>query len=382
MSFPEPRISASRETPVVRTVTVPAQWICTAKDALVIGGFQVLLGKDFLLYEPAADPNAGFVAGIWQYVAGVRGTRNQVVVKFDYEERQSVGEAILLSGRCSPNYYHWLIEYLGKARLIAGAPDLQGVPLIVDADMPAAEFESLALVLPGWPLIRVSRTTLLQVGKLHIPSVGTHLPDNLKDAGWKGGALCFGMLGFLRERVFSALGISEADPYPRRIVFLVRPWGRNITNAAQVEEVARQFGAEIVDPSVLSFADQVRLFHDSELVIGAMGASFTNLIFCRPGTRALALSSPYTQNFCVHSNLALFAGVHYSIIVGEHPQYRDGDEKTNRDVNLYLDSYSVAPEKLGCALAAWRAESTLEVRLPDSPGGRGRGALPHDRISM
>jgi capsular polysaccharide biosynthesis protein len=387
MRFVEPAIFGVEREPVERQVMVPSKWICTAKRVSVIGGFQVILGNKMLLYEPAADPHKGFVAGIWRYVAAVRRTENRVVVKYDYTRRRHVSEAILLSGRCSPNYYHWLIEYLGKAHLIVLDQGLRGIPLIVDADMHPQEFESLEAVLPGWPIIKVTSTELLTVDRLHIPSVGTYLPDNLNEPQWKGGALCFDMLRFLRHAVFNSLDITETRPHFRRRVFLARRTGRNILNSLEIEKLVQKHGIEVVDPTELSFSQQVQLFHDAELLIGAMGAGFTNLIFCRPGTRIITLCSPYTQKFCVQSNMALFAGADYILVVGEHPSYSEGDEDSVDDVNLFLDSYSVNAEKLEaalavCALSPARNESRLGTTIGEIPGSitdlrRPGVAVPH-----
>jgi hypothetical protein len=66
--------------------------------------------------------------------------------------------------------------------------------------------------------------------------------------------------------------------------------GRALANA---EEVARVLAARrfvVVDPEALSFAEQVAVFSDADVVVGAMGAAMTNTLFCRPGARVLYLA--------------------------------------------------------------------------------------------
>ncbi|WP_299101690.1 glycosyltransferase family 61 protein, partial [uncultured Variovorax sp.] len=160
----------------------------------------------------------------------------------------------------------------------------------------------------------------------------------------------FRTLAHMQATVFRKFEIDPAQKGHRKI-FLARRSGRNITNTIELEEVLASFGYEIIDTGLLSFEQQVRLFSEASAIVGAMGAAFTNLIFCRPGTQVLALSSPYTQLFCSQSNMALFAGCEYRILTGEHPLFNPGDEHTVSDPSLFLDSYAIDATKLAIALA-------------------------------
>lgn len=351
MDFLEPEIIGSNVERPLRTAEVPCKWLATINNASVLGGFQVVANNRMVIYEPAADPHKGFVAGIWPYVVSLD-ERSEVLFWFRYKKEIRIPSAILLSGRCSPNYYHWLIEYLGKAYILSERDNLKKTPLIVDDKMFPQEFESLQAMLPDWPIYRLDDSTLLKVRKLYIPSACTNLTDNLRGPMWKFSAICFKTLGHMRSTVFRRFGIEEAAPGGGgRKVFLARRTGRNIINTPEVEEVLASFGYEIVDTGKLSFEQQVRLFAEARTIVGAMGAAFTNLIFCQPGTQVLALSSPYTQLFCSQSNMALFAGCDYKILVGEHELFQPGDEHTVSDPSLFLDSYAINPEKLAAALA-------------------------------
>lgn len=348
MTFREPEVVGSTAERPPRTVEVPEQWIASIKDAKVVGGFQVLSGDRFVIYEPAANPHEGFVAGIWQYVVSLN-HKSDIFLWFRHEKTITLPAAILLGGRCSPNYYHWLIEYLGKAYLLSGQPQLQKIPLLVADGMFEQEFESLQALLPDWPIYRLDNSTLLNVGNLYVPSSSTNLADNLREPMWKTSAVCFKTLKHMQTTVFSKFGI---DPSARgvRKVFLARRSGRNIANAPEIEALVASFGYEVVDTGTLSFEQQVRLFSEARTIIGAMGAAFTNLIFCKPETEVLALASPYAQLFCSQSNMALFAGCHYRVLAGSHPLFRPGDELTIADPGLFQDSYTIDPDRLAIEL--------------------------------
>lgn len=73
---------------------------------------------------------------------------------------------------------------------------------------------------------------------------------------------------------------------PRRL-YVKRPAGsaRPIPNGPALEAAAQARGYTVVEPSALSFPDQVALFHGAERVLGPMGAALTNIVFMRPGAR-------------------------------------------------------------------------------------------------
>ncbi|HYE38411.1 MAG TPA: glycosyltransferase family 61 protein [Ramlibacter sp.] len=352
-SFLEPRVFGELAPQQQRTVDLPAKTLARVDHATVVGAFQVLKGHGFVCYEPAADPDNDFVAGIWPYVAKIAGTR-EVVTWYEYEREETLQEGILFSGRCSPNYFHWLVEYLGRAYILARSEYLEGVPLIVDADMFPQEFESLQAVLPGWPIHKLHKGTLLKVNHLHIPSIATFHPDSVRIPFWQGAGVCVETLAFLRERILRHYGIEPATPW--RKVFIARRSGRNITNTDEVEQVMVDNGFEVVDTAALSLEQQVRLFQEARIVAGGMGAAFTNLIFCSPGARVLALSSPFTKRFCMQSNLAGFAGCSYLVLAGSHPQYRPEHDGNLPSINLVMDSFTIDIGQLRAALAQVQAD--------------------------
>jgi capsular polysaccharide biosynthesis protein len=101
---------------------------------------------------------------------------------------------------------------------------------------------------------------------------------------------------------------------PRRRIFVSR---RSITQqsngryrALQNEDAllgalaARNY--DIVEPELLAFPEQVRLFAEAELVVGLGGAGLFNVVFCAPGTRVVSIES--STSF-VHSHALMFGGL-------------------------------------------------------------------------
>ncbi|MFM0212256.1 glycosyltransferase family 61 protein [Paraburkholderia sediminicola] len=363
--FCEPEIIGEDASCTPRTVELPKKWVASISNALIIGGFQVIAQGHFVLYEPAGDPRNDFVAGSWPFVAGIKNT-DAAVVWYEYENRATIPEGILISGRCSPNYYHWLIEYLARIYSVLPLSDLHKVPLIVDASMYPQEFESLAAVCPNWPVYAFKKGTLLEVEKLHIPSIPTFLPDTLEIPFWKASALCHSTLTFLRNAVFGSFAIENTRS--TRKIFLARMGARNITNMSEIEAVLTDYGFECVDTGSLTFEAQVRLFADAAVIVGPLGAAFSNAIFCNPGCKIVGLASPYGKRFCMQGNLAAFAGCEYKILGGEHPMYQAGDEYTVRDVELMHESFAISPRALIAALEDLGVNPVPQSALPGTRG--------------
>lgn len=86
---------------------------------------------------------------------------------------------------------------------------------------------------------------------------------------------------------------------PLRRLYVTRPCTANrpIPNHAVLEDLARARGYHVVEPSTLSFPEQVSLFHGADHVLGPMGAALTNTVFMRPGTRVSMLTSRRVDPF-------------------------------------------------------------------------------------
>ena len=62
-----------------------------------------------------------------------------------------------------------------------------------------------------------------------------------------------------------------------------------IENLDEITKLALRKKIKTYKPEQLSFKNQIKLFNNSSLVIGAHGAAFTNIIFCRPNTKIIEI---------------------------------------------------------------------------------------------
>jgi capsular polysaccharide biosynthesis protein len=65
----------------------------------------------------------------------------------------------------------------------------------------------------------------------------------------------------------------------------------------------------------MSFADQVRLFSEAEIVVGPHGGGLTNTVFSQPGTTVIEVFPPSYISGCFWA-LSDVCGHRYGFIVG------------------------------------------------------------------
>lgn len=349
----EPKVFPHRLRPMpLGTVEVPREEIYLLKNASVVSGSIVITerGERFLC-DDAANPANDFVAGESQSVVGLRQVPGQCLVYGIFEERRNLEAGILLTGRCTLNYFHWLIEYLPRFKSVDGRDDFAGWPLLVDERMPKTFKEALQVVVGHQhPIEWINPSVFLQVKKLCIPSYHTRHPDTVKIPFYRGAALSSAHLTYLRNKAYTAMG----GPAPAtRKIFLSRRHGlaRGLLNAQKITEIARAKGFELVDPSELSFLDQVRLFSSARIIAGPSGAAFANTVFCQPGTRIVALLADQLKNFCIFDNLAALSSCEYMMVTGPSeypwPQYADPYSYMHSNFKVRLADFKRALAHVG-----------------------------------
>ncbi len=62
-----------------------------------------------------------------------------------------------------------------------------------------------------------------------------------------------------------------------------------IQNIDNIKKLITDKNFKIYKPELLSFKKQIDLFNNSGLIIGAHGAAFSNIIFCKPGTKIIEI---------------------------------------------------------------------------------------------
>ena len=101
----------------------------------------------------------------------------------------------------------------------------------------------------------------------------------------------------------------------RQSVSATRRMGRVMLNEAELIDRLRPLGFDIVEPQLLTAAEQIAAFAAADVVVGPSGAGMFNAVFCRPGTRLIDIESEPHWIY-PHSCLFASAELDYGIMEG------------------------------------------------------------------
>jgi len=187
-----------------------------------------------------------------------------------------------------------MIECLPKLLMVDDYAELRGLPLIIDSGL----HENMARALQflnksNRPIVTVGRGEVVSVGRLIVPSDIHRLLDNYDYP-----------ISYRRDCMFDADAVRQVSAALLDAVPSINmPSGRGIyvsrrdakyrkpINEQALIELVVGAGFDVVDMENLSLEQQICLFRDASFVVSPTGASCTNLIFCRPGTNLLILTS-------------------------------------------------------------------------------------------
>ena len=170
------------------------------------------------------------------------------------------------------NFGHWLHNHLARLALVAAAPRLEGVPLVVGESIPPPHLECLERM--GYPdpmLIRLRKGRLARFRTLWVPTMPL--------CGFAGRVFWSpGTIDFLRERLGVDLG---ACAQPGRRLYITRRTSRwrRVLNEDAVVALLSLWGFEVVDPGALSIARQIEIASEAEIIVGPFGAGMNLLLF-------------------------------------------------------------------------------------------------------
>jgi hypothetical protein len=338
-----PRYAGDDSPPERVPAWQPQRYVAEIPDATVIGGATVVVTSDAdHLLDISGHPGAERFA-LTQ--GALRWLRNGVAMTDSNVRSDPIEAAISLVGTYSHNYYHWMLEILPRiANLEAAyrADELAGLPLLVDAAAARTPqlMETLRAVCPDRPIVVVDKDDAQRVRRLILPSQLMWLPPDLHDGlEMRAGDTIVApeAIAFLRDRF---LPLAERSPNPARRIVVTRPSSTRLANESDLLSVFAAFGLERVRPDRMSFAQQVGVFSETDLIVIEGGAAVTNIAFARPGTRVLVLVGDRLDH-------SFFAGI--ADHGGQHMAHLAGT-RVGSHRKLYQCPYAIDPDALRRAL--------------------------------
>jgi 2C-methyl-D-erythritol 2,4-cyclodiphosphate synthase len=234
---------------------------------------------------------------------------------------ERIDEAAIFTDALSANYAHFMTEVLPRiAMFVKHAPP--GLPLLIDAGLHANIMAAIRCVVgEERTLILLNKGKRIRVGLAHVISNCGYVPFERRPgtqqlSGHSQGQFSPAALHAVRDAVWGTLGTADCAG---RYLYIRRNSGyRNVVNAQELEDALVRLGFEVVEPEKLSFAQQVETFSAAKVVVGATGAAFANLIFCKPDTRiVIMIAELENTSYYYWQNMACAAGSTVTYVFGE-----------------------------------------------------------------
>ena len=252
------------------------------------------------------------------------------------------------------SYYHWVIEYLPRLRMLERYETETGrrPTLLVPPEPKPWIRETLRLCGWGpddctewiWPEARIERLVVPSHRNQFVSPHDSHFGDDFnpapEDARW------------VAERMRSNVdgldpgeGSLDAGAFSSRVYVSRRDTGtRRVADEAAVLDALEPLGFESYALSELSIPDQIRLFAHADAVVGPHGAGLVNLIHCEDAAVFEFFPEDHVQPY--YFSLARQLGFEYDCAV-----YPSRDDETVVD-----------PENLRERVAAFLDRSGLIER--------------------
>ncbi|QWV96394.1 glycosyltransferase family 61 protein [Geomonas nitrogeniifigens] len=222
---------------------------------------------------------------------------------------------------CHPaTYYHWLLEVLPNVLFAVAA--FPGVKIVLPENCPRYVLEGLATALgPGAERDFVFCSNPIRVERLVVPQY--HTQPEFTDPQ---------VLELLRSSVKAKVVAQGPSGTGRKIYISRQKSRRRLAGEPELEERLQKVGFTVLHCEELSFADQIRVFHEAEVVVGSHGAGLSNLVWSEPPCRVIEI---FPKNYI----LDCFAWLSFSLGFDYRHVICDTGHKIDRDaIDAVIDA--------------------------------------------
>ena len=192
----------------------------------------------------------------------------------------------LSQGATGNNYFHFLFDIIPKIYLLSSKMNIDEIDYFYISDPKIWQIKILKL-------LGISKKKLLSSKKNnHIYVDEIYVVDH----PWY-------RSGYVHEEVKKIPQwiiykhrenfLNKSKKYTNKRIFLDRSQSQynhcQISDLNEINDLIAKKKFKSYKPELLSFKNQINLFKSSSIIMGAHGASFTNIIFCKPKTKIIEI---------------------------------------------------------------------------------------------
>jgi len=200
----------------------------------------------------------------------------------------TIPKACLLTNAWNRTYHHWVADWMPQIAILEHAGvDCEGGDLkfIIPASPAKWQLESLKLLgIPDRALVRADGPIFVE--QLFVPSFARRevLEGDFSVVSPR-------ILRWLRDRIFKHGGFDTTAP-PSLKVYVSRrlALGRRVVNEHELEPALKDLGYHIAVTETMSHEDEVRLFANARIIVGAGGSGLANVVFSRGHVKMVEIS--------------------------------------------------------------------------------------------
>lgn len=279
-------------------VVRPETWVARIPGGRVQGKTVAVIGPD--------DHILADVSVSWGSPAGHHASMDRF---FLGTSRRVRGAAVVMATTGGDSYFHWLFDVLPRLDFLRRAKfKLERLTWILNRPLNIFQIETLACMdaLPE-RTVSLEEFRQIQAEELIVPS----LPDPIGDVSPQ-------TVDFLRRSFARHCRFSGRTP---ERIFVLREIqaSRKFANHHEVLLALARLNFVPIIPEQIPWIDQIRIFHNAEVVVGAHGGALANLAFARPGLLCVEFFSAHYINKCFWGLAHQVKGRHaYGVCTSSH----------------------------------------------------------------
>ena len=170
--------------------------------------------------------------------------------------------------------YHWFLDCLPRLYALLKTVK-EPIILIIPANIPAFQRETLSYLIKNYPWF--SLETISKNQKWHLPEF--LLPAFISNH--YSGYLPPEVMKMIRTGIWNGYGVKDESGKSRIYISRGKASKRRLLHEEEVIKLLRDFNFTTVYAEDLTYAQQVQLFYNAKVVVGAHGAGLTNILFGR-----------------------------------------------------------------------------------------------------
>jgi len=300
------------QKPALITVKLDKPFVCEVSDAEVVGPTAAGFDRDGNLIAETIVPLFS-KKDYFEKNISIRALAQKKLSKYS----AVLDTACLLVHPWGKNYWHWVVDCLTRIEGVEAYQEQTGIKpaLVIESNLTSWQIDSLKLL--GYEPDDCIRWdgSRVKVKKLIVPSLRRYWGYYDKTYKTYGPVVSPMACRWIRQRVLSNLSNKESEKLSLSSnIFISRrkAFSRQIINENEVLEALAPFEFVAYVLEDLTFSEEVRLFSQAKMVVGAQGARLTNIIFSEK-IAVIELFGSHGTNSLFH-NLARGLGFQYGYL--------------------------------------------------------------------